>query len=473
MSESIEGDRPEGWVRARLSDVAEVRLGRQRSPKNHNGANMRPYLRAANVTWEGLDLSDVKEMHFSEDEVARYRLQPGDVLVNEASGSATEVGKPARWQGEIVDCCFQNTLIRVRPGDGLDSRFVEHRIRYEALRGGFARGSRGVGIHHLSAGTLAEWPIEVPPLAEQRRLVACLDQMLSHLDSAVVTLGGAHRRLNRLRDAVLGAAVCGELVAQDFADEPAEMLLKRIVEDGRAEGAEPLEAVRPPFEELPSGWVWTSLDAIAEAELGKMLNQQAREGQGQSPYLANFNVRWGSFDLSHLRTMAIPGDKRERYRVRPGDLLVCEGGEVGRCAVWSGELDEVYYQKALHRVRPHAEVSSRYLGYVLRAYSAMGAFEQLTTGSTIKHLPREDLRRLPIPLPPKSEQRRVVDEADRRLSIIDAAEGQVAGGLQRAETLRNSLLHAAFTGRLVTPGRRNVPSNELGTQNEPLTATRS
>src|SRR5690242_19856876 len=97
---------PPGWVHASLQDVADVRLGRQRSPKNHSGPNMRPYLLAANVAWSGLSLNDVKEMNFSREEAERYQLREGDVLVSEASGSIGEVGKPAVWRGQIADCCF-------------------------------------------------------------------------------------------------------------------------------------------------------------------------------------------------------------------------------------------------------------------------------------------------------------------------------------------------------------------------------
>src|SRR5438105_1410381 len=102
---------PSHWTVNRLDAVAEVRLGRQRSPKNHVGTRMRPYLRAANVTWAGLDLSDVNEMHFTENESVTFELRPGDVLVAEASGSASEVGKPAIWRDQIPNCCFQNTLL--------------------------------------------------------------------------------------------------------------------------------------------------------------------------------------------------------------------------------------------------------------------------------------------------------------------------------------------------------------------------
>src|SRR5690349_14925130 len=138
---------PDGWVLTRLDEIAEVRLGRQRSPKNHSGQQMRPYLRAANVTWDGIDVKDVKTMNFTDSEVETYSLVDGDVLLSEASGSPGEVGKPGVWRSQIAGhVCFQNTLIRVRPEDGIDSGFLYYRFLHEALRGGFAESSRGVGI---------------------------------------------------------------------------------------------------------------------------------------------------------------------------------------------------------------------------------------------------------------------------------------------------------------------------------------
>ena len=102
---------PKKWKAVSIETVGEVILGRQRSPENHNGPHMRPYVRAANITWGGWDLSDVKKMNFDRRDFEKFRLQIGDVLINEGSGSAKEVGKPAIWNGEIEDCCFQNTLI--------------------------------------------------------------------------------------------------------------------------------------------------------------------------------------------------------------------------------------------------------------------------------------------------------------------------------------------------------------------------
>ena len=173
----------EGWVWASLALIGEVRLGRQRSPKRATGPHMRPYLRAANVTWDGLDLSDVKEMDFSPREYETYRLRRGDILLAEASGSADEVGKPAIWADQVEGCCFQNTLIRVRAFPGVVPYLYYHLLS-DARTGALGRAARGVGIHHLGAQRTESWMVALPPLAEQQRIAAEVERRLSVIQQA-------------------------------------------------------------------------------------------------------------------------------------------------------------------------------------------------------------------------------------------------------------------------------------------------
>ncbi|WP_329811593.1 restriction endonuclease subunit S [Streptomyces sp. GSL17-113] len=217
-----------------LGKVAEVRLGRQRSPKNHSGAQMRPYLRAANVGWKGLVLEDVKEMNFTDKEAEIYELQPGDILLSEASGSPGEVGKPAMWRGEIKGCCFQNTLIRVRPTEDAEPLFLFYYLRYEALRGAFRSGVRGVGIHHLGAARMSSWRVPFPPREEQQLIVSRIEAQVSRQDCVSAALegeGSISARAVNLQQALLHHAFTGRLVPQDPADEPASALLARIQEE--------------------------------------------------------------------------------------------------------------------------------------------------------------------------------------------------------------------------------------------------
>lgn len=154
---------------------------------------MRPYLRAANVTWEGLDLADVKEMNFDPAEERAFALRPGDLLLNEASGSSGEVGKPAIWRDEIPGCCFQNTVLRARP-HGIGLMYLYWFCYWSALSGRFGEAGRGVNIRHLGKQGLATFKIPVPPAAEQERIVAAIEEHLSRLSAGKAMLTQAARR---------------------------------------------------------------------------------------------------------------------------------------------------------------------------------------------------------------------------------------------------------------------------------------
>jgi type I restriction enzyme S subunit len=193
---------PTGWIPVRVDQMGEVRLGRQRSPAYHFGENMRPYVRAANVTWKGLDLSDVKQMDFPPGVFEAYVLQQDDILLNEASGSLSEVGKAVIWRNEIPNCCFQNTLIRVRLC-GLWPDFVRLYFEHLARSGGFGRASQGIGINHLGAERLARTIIPLPPLAEQQRIVAKVDQLMRLCDALEAGLAQGEALRRSLTAAVL------------------------------------------------------------------------------------------------------------------------------------------------------------------------------------------------------------------------------------------------------------------------------
>ncbi len=214
-----EGELPAGWKWVKVSEIAEVRLGRQRSPQRAFGENMCQYLRAANVTWDGLDLSDVKSMDFSPKEQEIYRLQKGDILLSEASGSVSEVGKPAIWNEQITNCCFQNTLIRVRPGNLAGSKFLHLRFYFDAKVGNFRNIARGVGIHHLGSAGMSNWSIALPPLEEQHRIVQEIESRLSVCDKLEETLAAALRQAEALRQSILKQAFAGKLVAPKESDK--------------------------------------------------------------------------------------------------------------------------------------------------------------------------------------------------------------------------------------------------------------
>ena len=226
-SGTIPDQLPDAWKWAAIADVAEVHLGRQRSPRHHAGEQMRPYLRSANVTWKGISLDDVKTMNFDDADFDRFRLTTGDILLNEASGSPNEVGKPAVWNGEIKDCCFQNTLLRLRPRH-LNRDYLYWYCYSSALTGRFGEAGRGVNIRHLGKRGLAQFPIPLGPPAEQERIVAAIEEHFSRLDAAEATLATVRVKVAAFRRSVLMEAFAGRLAPQDPNDEPAAALLARI-----------------------------------------------------------------------------------------------------------------------------------------------------------------------------------------------------------------------------------------------------
>lgn len=167
-----------------------------------------------------------------------------------------------------------------------------------------------------------------------------------------------------------------------------------------------------------SRWPMVALGEFCDTRLGKMLDRKRETGLRAKPYLRNVNVQWGRLDLREVLSMDFDDDERQELRLLPGDVLVCEGGEVGRAAIWSSEIEECYFQKALHRVRPQAtRCLPKYVYWRFLWMAQSGALREFTSHSTIQHLTGVKLRSISIPLPPLDEQRRIVDLLDRAAGI--------------------------------------------------------
>ncbi len=397
------------WPTHPLSEVAEVRLGRQRAPKNHQGDSMRPYIRAANVTWAGLNLNDVKSMNFTDDEMGTYRLEPGDLVLNEASGSPGEVGKPALWSGEIPACAFQNTLIRVR-SHRHEPRYLLHFFRWQAMTGQFVRQSRGVGIHHLSRTRLAMWPTPVPPLEEQQRIVDILEDHLSHLDAAERGLKAALVRGEILLTAGLWRAT----------------------------------------HHLP-GSSTTELRTLAEVRLGRQRSPKNHTGERMRPYLRAANVDWDTLRLDDVKEMQFTAAEEKVYRLEPGDILLTEAsgspGEVGKSVIYSGQPPSVCFQNTLLRVRCHS-TDPEFVQKYLLAEARRGRFLPRARGVGINHLGRARLAEVEIELPPSRAQTTAVQACRELIEEDNKLRRAVDQQVQKTSALRRALLTAAFSGRL-------------------------
>ena len=200
-----------------------------------------------------------------------------------------------------------------------------------------------------------------------------------------------------------------------------------------------------------TSWAKKRLDEVADLCLGKMLDAAKNRGE-ELPYLANVNVRWGTFDLDDLRLMRFEPGERERYGLRLGDIVMCEGGEPGRCAIWKEAVPGMMIQKALHRIRAHDGVDQRFLYYFFLHLGMTDGFSHLFTGATIRHLPGQSLAKLLVALPTLNVQRLVAD----RLSALDDL---IDNNRRRIKLLEDSvrlLFNEWFTRNNLPPGLQAV-----------------
>ena len=294
----------------------------------------------------------------------------------------------------------------------------------------------------------------------------------------------------QLKNSILLMAVQGKLVPQAPNDEPASVLLERIhAEKERLikekkikreknpsvifKGADntPYEKIGDevrsladeiPFD-IPDSWEWVTLQTIATSSLGKTLDKAKNKGD-LKPYLCSINVYWDGIDLTTVKEARLEENELPKYLLRPGDLLICEGGDVGRSAVWES-TQEMYYQNALHRVRFYGEINPHYFQLLLECYKGNQILDAYSKGMTIKHLVQTALNTIVFPLPPLSEQTRIVDAVNRLLPYLhsyDRAEQKLSAlNTGFSEALKKSILQEAVQGKLVPQDPSDEPAEAL------------
>ena len=217
-----------------------------------------------------------------------------------------------------------------------------------------------------------------------------------------------------------------------------------------------------PFD-IPDSWEWVTLQTIATSSLGKTLDKAKNKGD-LKPYLCSINVYWDGIDLTTVKETRLEENELPKYLLRPGDLLICEGGDVGRSAVWES-TQEMYYQNALHRVRFYGGINPHYFQLLLECYKGNQILDAYSKGMTIKHLVQTALNTIVFPLPPLSEQTRIVDAVNRLLPYLhsyDRAEQKLSAlNTGFPEALKKSILQEAVQGKLVSQDPSDEPAEAL------------
>ena len=272
----------------------------------------------------------------------------------------------------------------------------------------------GVKMPRLSTTDACNGAIPLPPLHEQYRIVKEIKRWFALISMIKKEKDNLRETIKQAKSKVLDLAIHGKLVPQNPDDEPAVELLKRI--NPKAE----IITDNGHYQKLPEGWCVCHINEISESLLGKTLDRTKDSGEFKR-YVCAVNVQWGYFDFTTQKRFRIEAKDFERYAVKKGDLLICEGGDVGRCAIWDNDT-EMYYQNALHRVRCKFGISEKYLQYSLWHFKLNGVIDSLCKGVTIKHFTQSTMNKLEIPLPPFAEQKRIVSKIEEIFHQLDMIE---------------------------------------------------
>jgi type I restriction enzyme S subunit len=359
-----------------------------------------------------LDLSDLRFSRMSEEQLKEKDalLVEGDLLFTRYNGNPDLVGSCALvpFSGPLT---YPDKLIRVRVNKKLAApAYVALAFSSSCVRREVKLSLRSTaGQVGISGSDLKNISFPLPPLVEQRRIVSALEAGVSRLDAADASLSAVPVRSSM----VLSSALF--------------QIRSRAVSGGVERAA---------------------IGDVSETALGKMLNSRDDFGV-PAPYLGNVNVRWGDFSLDSVKSVPLTDEERVRFSLKKGDLLVCEGGEPGRCAIWQGGDDVFAYQKALHRVRVGDRVRVEWMALMIEEAVRGGRISHLLTGTTIKHLSQEKLRRIKIPLPDLEVQDSLIKEYGRLRDSVKHFINSVYKAQRRSICLRQSLLNAAFAGELV------------------------
>lgn len=331
-----------------------------------------------------------------QDYVADYIFDDELVLLAEDGGNFGSKDKPIAYR--VSGKCWVNNHAHVlKPKEGLDVDYLCYSLMFYDVTGLVNGATR----QKLTQADMRKMEIPLPPLDEQRKIAAVLDKVND-------LIAKRRQQLDKL----------DELVKARFVE-----MFGDVIQNTKL-------------------WPQYIFSDITTSRLGKMLDAKQQTGMCQYPYLANFNVQWFRFELDNLNEMDFNEADRIEFELRDGDLLVCEGGEIGRCAVWHNEIQPCYFQKALHRVRCKKEiVLPDYLAWWFKYNCDNKGFAAIEGAkATISHLPGAKLKALLVSVPPIEQQKQFATFVEQ----TEKSKTTISHSLEKLETLKKALMQEYF-----------------------------
>lgn len=491
---------PAQWAQVSIGDIAESMKNGVYKPAEAYSEDGIACLRMYNVEGGKIVWKDIKRMRLSKEDFEMYRLLPGDLLVNRVN-SRELVGKAAMIPEGLEPCVFESKNIRLRLLTKLvEPKFVAFKLLLDGSRHFANNAQQVVGMASISQPQLAAFPLPLPPLAEQKRIVAKIEELFSELEAGEESLRVARRQLGVYRQSLLKQAFEGKLTAQWRTQNPAQLespaqLLTRIQsarqaryeqqlkdwetalskwEKGERSSSKPRRPSIPegiealPTEilndmaHLPSSWLWGRLGSMT---LGVEYGTAAKSSEtGACPVIRMGNLQGGEIEWEDL---VFTSDETEiaDYRLAPGDVLFNRTNSpelVGKTAIYRGNRPAVFAGYLIRVNQISKVICSGYLNYFLNSGVAREYGNSVKTdGVNQSNINGAKLAGYPFPYCSLPEQQEIVRLLDEQFEVIERNEREIDAALQRSAALRQAILKKAFTGHLVPQDPADEPASAL------------
>ena len=471
---------PDGWATTTLGDVIEPRRVKA-DPQATPNAKFVGMEHVEAHTTKLLGTTTAGTMKSSANAFKR-----GDVLYGRLRPYLNKVHQPD------FDGLCSGEFVVMPDNDAISGAFLKHRLSaYDFVD--FASHLNAGDRPRVDFGQLQSFALALPPRDEQTRIANLLDELLDDLATGVSALERCREKLHRYRASVLKAAVEGDLTA-DWRSahpdaEPASTLLQRILAERREhweqeqlrtyteKGKTPPKnwkakykgPVAPDLADLPSlpaGWGWVGFDQIGAIQGGLQKSPARAPKRNHFPYLRVANVRRGRLQLDELHRFELTTQELAKLRLETGDVLLVEGNgsrtEIGRCALWNGEVEDCVHQNHIIRVRLATGVLPQYVNIFLNSPIGQFAIQQAASSTSgLYTLSVNKVKRLSLPLPPTAEQQAIADCVEGHAAGIEQIDTTLTDKLSSATRLRQSILHQAFTGNLLPQDPNDEPASDL------------
>lgn len=387
-----------------------------------------PLVRIENLSFSG-KFSPENLVFISEkkaNQLNRSRVVPGDLII--AKTGAT-IGKSGVFPKTFIDGIIASSCMKVSCDPNIvDPKLILYMIVWENGQKKILEGAGGSTRTSINIGPFSDIRLFLPESKSEQRKIA---EILSTVDDAIEQTEALIRKYQRIKQGLL----------QD-------LLTRGVDENGE---------LRPNYKEapelyretalgrFPKDWELKKVEDAFYFILGKMLSKVSKKGINPFPYLANRNVQWDRLDLSDLDWMDFSDAEREKLCLLPEDLLVCEGGEVGRTAIWNNEMENCYFQKAIHRLRSRdRSVLPKFMLRYIRFAAQSGLFTNFTSQTSISHLTQEKLKIFPVISPKVWEQENIIKIFDNHDDLLVREEAT----LKKLNLLKLGMMQDLLTGKV-------------------------